>query len=565
VKKALLLLLCVVTLFSGVVFADGEWKPYLDILVWSNPPDLGIRLQTEIERHFPNIASYLSVVTPASLREPLQYNGYNVICLLGCTKAGQVLDVPEDVETLIEDRCKFGISGLIISGDVIHPDSNNPILQKLAGAQLMDVEKAGRTTIRVIDITDPIVSDVAQSFDVTLGEIRKSALYPGTKSIAVTNSGVPVVFKRNITQSKACYIALGQNGQAVENIEVSRLFANALYDCMGTGWLQPYEAPTNVKAIVGDEKIKITWDKPKKMEGIAGYRVFRESENEKSKTIHDFALDTDTLFFEDSSVTNGKLYTYKICSIGNADKIVACSHQVQARPGKIQVTLPGWPAQGQPVQVIGSKHIVKGKTRPGSKVIVKWKLIPSGLEGESKGEADQNGNFEIPIDLSPGQKVEYYIVVENELGQEEKFGPYIVDCKANKIVISMTVGSKKAFVNGLEWPVDITPPFIVSKTGRTMVPFRFIGEHLGATVDWSPKDKAVETVTYKLNDVYIELFIGKKTAKRNGQQIELDQEPMIVKGSTMVPVRLVTEQLGSKVEWIQEARMVVITYPNPAP
>ncbi|HOR47466.1 MAG TPA: copper amine oxidase N-terminal domain-containing protein, partial [Caldisericia bacterium] len=109
----------------------------------------------------------------------------------------------------------------------------------------------------------------------------------------------------------------------------------------------------------------------------------------------------------------------------------------------------------------------------------------------------------------------------------------------------MTIGSKKAFVNGLEWPVDITPPFIVSKTGRTMVPFRFIGEHLGATVDWFPKDKAVETVTYKLNDVYIELFIGKKTAKKNGQQIELDQEPMIVNGSTMVPVRFVTEQFGS--------------------
>ncbi|HOR47465.1 MAG TPA: hypothetical protein PK717_07115 [Caldisericia bacterium] len=418
-KKALLLLLCVVTLFSGVVFADGEWKPYLDILVWSNPPDLGIRLQTEIERHFPNIASYLSVVTPASLREPLQYNGYNVICLLGCAKAGQVLDVPEDVETLIEDRCKFGISGLIISGDVIHPDSNNPILQKLAGAQLMDVEKAGRTTVRVIDITDPIVSDVAQSFDVTLGDIRKSALYPGTKSIAVTNSGVPVVFKRNITQSKACYIALGQNGQAVENIEVSRLFANALYDCMGTGWLQPYEAPTNVKAIIGDEKVKITWDKPKKMEGIAGYRVFRESENEKSKTIHDFALDTETLFFEDSSVTNGKLYTYKVCSIGNADKIVACSHQVQARPGKIQVTLPGWPAQGQPVQVIGSKHIVRGKTRPGSKVIVKWKLIPSDLRVKVRVKQTKTEILRYRLILPQARKLNITLLLKTSLASRK--------------------------------------------------------------------------------------------------------------------------------------------------
>ncbi len=561
-RRILVFLIAAITLFTSAVFATGEWKPYLDILVFSNPSEVGVKLQGCLERNFVNISVYENVVSPSALRERLQYNGYNIICLFGNVKGGGTLDIPTDIETMIEDRCNYGISGLLVSGDIIAPESNNPIIQKLVGAQLSDKVNASRTTIRVIDITEPMVADVAQSFDVYLGEIRKPILYPGTKLIAVTNAGVPVLTKRQIVSSKASYICLGANGQAAENIEICRIISNAMYECKGTGWLQPLEAPQNLRAIGGDSKVKLTWDKPKNMEGVLAYRVYRESEGEKPFSIHDFGLVNEYEFI-DENVQNGKLYTYRVCSMNPNDKPVACSHYVQVRPDKTKIEVPAWPPVGGVADIIGSKYMVLGKTKPGSKVIIEYRTIPGGQSGRVAGKADENGDFAIPLDLPSGQSVEYYIIVQNELGQEVRIGPFTLIVRADKLVISFTVGSTKAYVYGLEWPEDISPPFI-TKAGRTMVPFRFIGERLGAQVDWEPKDKQVVKVTYKLQNAYIELFIGKKEAKVNGQLVTLDQEPLIQQGRTMVPVRFVSEFLGAKVDWIAQTKMVVITYPDPS-
>jgi len=568
-RKIITLLLASIFLLSGIAQAkplDGEWKPYLDLLLWVSPSDLGVKVQPWLERHFVNIASYDSVITFGALREKLNYGGYHVICLLGCSKSGVSLDIPADVETLIEERCTSGISGLIVSGDVIHPDSNNFIIQKLVGAQLSDSVRVSRTTVRVIDITDPVVADVAQSYDCVFGDLRKAILYPGTKKIAVTNENIDILFKRTISSSKAYYIALGTNGQAIDNIEVSRVLSNALYDSMGSGWLQPCEAPKNIKAIAGDGKVRLTWEMPDKQcsKGVTGFRIYRESEGEKPRTIHDFPIGIDSdLAYPDYYLDNGKEYIYKICSVGDKDRkeiTIGCSNIVRARPDKIKIELPPrWPQPGGIIEAIGEKYIVKGTAKPGSKVIIEWKLIPSGRSGKVEGIADQNGEFTIPIPLDPGQKTEYSIIVENELGDQEKIGPFTVDCKDSKIIISVTIGSKKAYVNNLEWPEDITPPFISS--GRTLVPFRFIGERLFAKVGWVAEEKKV---TYELGPEYIELWIGKKDARHNGILYKLDQEPVIKSNHTMVPVRFVTEHLGAKVDWIEKARMVFITYPDPS-
>lgn len=556
-------------IFSGVTIAaplDGEWKTYLDILVFSSPTDAGIKLRNGLERHFTNIASFDSFVSVSSLRQPLQYNGYHVIFLLGGTKAGPSLDIPDDVEAMIEDRCKTGVSGLIVSGDIIHPDSNNPLIQKLVGAQLMEEVTVSRQTIRVLDITDCAVTDVAQSFDLQLGTIRKVAKHPGTKTIAVTNSGVDFLTVKPVVTSKASYIALGTNCQALDNIEVTRLLSNQAYCVMGTGWLQALEAPSNVRAIPGDGKARILWDAPKKVdEMMVGYDVIRTDESGKSLRVHDFTLDKDVFQFDDDNLINGKLYKYKVCSVTSHNKPIACSKEVSVRPGAMSVEVPPWPPVGQVSQTIGTKHKVKGKAPPGSKVRIEYKYIPSGETGFVEVVADKNGDFETEIPLKPGQKVEYYIIVKNELGDEVKIGPFIIDPIAQKIILSMTIGSTKAYVNGLEWPEAITAPFITPKTNRTMVPFRFIGERLGAEIDYYPKDKQVEWVSYKLQNNFIKIWIGKNEATYNNATVTLDQPPQIVKGRTMVPVRFVSEQLGAKVDWIQAAKMVVVTYPNPGP
>jgi len=57
------------------------------------------------------------------------------------------------------------------------------------------------------------------------------------------------------------------------------------------------------------------------------------------------------------------------------------------------------------------------------------------------------------------------------------------------LLLEIFIDQKQALVNKQPITLD-TPPFILN--GRTLVPLRFIGEHLGASVVW---DEATRTVT----------------------------------------------------------------------
>ncbi|WP_054403484.1 stalk domain-containing protein [Paenibacillus solani] len=65
-------------------------------------------------------------------------------------------------------------------------------------------------------------------------------------------------------------------------------------------------------------------------------------------------------------------------------------------------------------------------------------------------------------------------------------------------------------------------------------------------------------VTIKLNKNVIELRIDSKSANVNGVKKTLDVPPTVIKGRTMLPVRFVTENLGAKVAWDGEMQMVLI-------
>jgi len=101
------------------------------------------------------------------------------------------------------------------------------------------------------------------------------------------------------------------------------------------------------------------------------------------------------------------------------------------------------------------------------------------------------------------------------------------------------------------------PPFI--QNGRTMLPFRFIGEELGAEIEWYPEERKVE---YILDENVIELWIGENTAKLNGEDVMLDEDPSIrpfIKNSrTVVPIRFISEALGFEVTWNEETKEIMI-------
>ncbi len=110
----------------------------------------------------------------------------------------------------------------------------------------------------------------------------------------------------------------------------------------------------------------------------------------------------------------------------------------------------------------------------------------------------------------------------------------------------------KLYVNGEE-PSLQTAPFV--RDGTTLVPFRAISEALNATVSWNKEERSV-TVTR--DDITVKLFLDSKTAFVNGVQVTLEVPATVVKGSTVIPVRFVSEALNATVKWEAESQSIVI-------
>ena len=120
-----------------------------------------------------------------------------------------------------------------------------------------------------------------------------------------------------------------------------------------------------------------------------------------------------------------------------------------------------------------------------------------------------------------------------------------------KIEISFKVGDEILKINGKD--VKVQKPFVVN--GVTLVPVRVITEAFGAEVDWNGEEKSV---LLKYDSVNIKLFIGSKTAIVNGIETTLLEAPVLKDGTTMVPLRFITENFGADVTYIEETKEIVV-------
>lgn len=119
--------------------------------------------------------------------------------------------------------------------------------------------------------------------------------------------------------------------------------------------------------------------------------------------------------------------------------------------------------------------------------------------------------------------------------------------------IILRVGSRTAYVGGKQQILDQAP--YLAK-GTVMVPFRFIGEALGATVGWESQSKKI---TYRLGEVNIAFQVGQAWVEVNGQRRQLEVAPQLVGGTTMVPLRVVAEYLGAAVSWDGTKKEITIS------
>lgn len=114
------------------------------------------------------------------------------------------------------------------------------------------------------------------------------------------------------------------------------------------------------------------------------------------------------------------------------------------------------------------------------------------------------------------------------------------------------VSNVRVVLNGQNLDFDVPP---VIESGRTLVPFRKIGEAMGAQVNW---DQETKTINASKAGKTIILKLGDFTAYIDGSPIKLDMPPIMRKDRTLMPLRFFSEAFGAQVSWKNETRTVMI-------
>ena len=165
-----------------------------------------------------------------------------------------------------------------------------------------------------------------------------------------------------------------------------------------------------------------------------------------------------------------------------------------------------------------------------------------------------DGTFSMNVMLKDGDNL-IEITATDTFGNQRKTS-IPVTYKA-RTAIHLQIGNKTAMVNDVKKSLQAAP--IIVK-GTTMVPLRFIGEAFGATVTWDP---VFQIIDIQLKGSTIRLQIGANFASVAGKKVILQAIPVILKGTTMVPIRFISEAFGAQVVWTAATQGIDITYPKP--
>ncbi|WP_308641806.1 MULTISPECIES: N-acetylmuramoyl-L-alanine amidase family protein [Paenibacillus] len=120
--------------------------------------------------------------------------------------------------------------------------------------------------------------------------------------------------------------------------------------------------------------------------------------------------------------------------------------------------------------------------------------------------------------------------------------PHIGDAATNTRVV----------LNGQQLSI---PEEVQNMDGSVMVPIRVISQELGYQVTWNQDDGKV---AIDGEGKSITLNIGKKSASVDNQTYTLNTAPVVQNGTTLVPIRLVSEQMGIKVNWNNSDKIVTL-------
>lgn len=107
-------------------------------------------------------------------------------------------------------------------------------------------------------------------------------------------------------------------------------------------------------------------------------------------------------------------------------------------------------------------------------------------------------------------------------------------------------------INGDFLITEVSPSIV---DNRTLLPLTVVAKALNSEVDW---EQRTGKINIKHGDDNIVLLVGSKEIYINGEVKMLDIAPQIVEDRAFVPLRVIAEGFGAKVQWDKEDRVVDI-------
>jgi hypothetical protein len=197
----------------------------------------------------------------------------------------------------------------------------------------------------------------------------------------------------------------------------------------------------------------------------------------------------------------------------------------------------------EPRQAVFAARLEQSMEGLTENLFVSMEQLTEGLS-EEEIEALDESIFEAVFDVL---LQEMTLAIDRLIAEFEQFTTAIV----------LVIDQAAAQVDGFTYQLDQAP---MIRDGRTMVPLRFIGEALGADIEWNDANRSV---TYTKGQQAVVLTIDQPFALVNGIQTGLDTAPVIANGRTLVPLRFISEALGYTIHWEGISRTVTILGSDP--
>jgi len=154
------------------------------------------------------------------------------------------------------------------------------------------------------------------------------------------------------------------------------------------------------------------------------------------------------------------------------------------------------------------------------------------LEVDHRGRASSSGAFASPVFVDLGRY------------NPDRPTPNPGGGRNRMLVTQNSDGGYEVSINGQ--PIDFGSVAPQARQGRVLVPMRRIFEEIGATVNY---DSATQRIVAKRGNREVELQLGSTEATINGNGVTLDVPAEATLGTTLVPLRFISEAFNVSVDF----------------